>query len=1562
MEGKKIRENSGPAILYKLDINLLRSQLKNVQEFGKNSKPVVISIPTLDGMVEKFAVYSFPVVVKELADQYQLGSYSGVGINDPLKQIRFSLAPNDFQSMIIKNGEYQFIDPINTSKTVYGVHKKTVNTGNRGFLCSMNENQLSKQQIENLYEQGKTFTNNPLDFSKSSDKKYRTLRLAMSVTAEYTTYFGGVAGALTAINATLTRCNGVFEKDFALHLNLQNYPALIYTNASTDPYSPSATGSGGAWNTELQSTLTSVVGNANYDIGHLFGDSGGGGNAGCIGCICVNPTAAVPEGKGSGYTSPADGIPQGDNFDIDYVAHELGHQFGANHTFAHSLEGTGVNVEPGSGSTIMGYAGITGSSTDIQAHSDPYFHKVSIGQVQANLISKTCDVETAITNNPPVIAALPAYTIPKGTAFVLTASATDPENDPITYCWEEIDDASVTINKTNIGTTTSGGSFRSFNPVTSPTRYFPKFSSVMAGTLNNALNTWESVSTVARTSNFAVTVRDNNANAAEQQTQFATQAITVGSAGPFIVTSTSGYNNSASAVTWNVVTTTAAPYNVANVKIDYTTDNGATWVVLSASTPNDGTENFTFTGVTAGSTVKVRVSAIGNVFYAVGPMTITTIATCSSAAPTNVVVSAITQTQANVTWGASTGATYEVRYRVVGSTTWTTVNVATNSYLITGLTESTQYEVQVANVCSGVTGTFSASTLFTTLGMTYCPIASTNTGDEYISQVKVTPTGGPAVMTSDSGASFYTDYTTDPTRLVTLVLGSTGNALSVTKFWTSTQWNETVTVWIDFNRNGVFEDATEKVVSTPGNTVNPATGTFTVPTTAYGGPLPTRMRVIMKYSSAPTNACTGFTYGEIEDYAVKFTGSVPCAATIPTGLVVSNISSTTATATWTANTTNGATYSLQYRPVGSTTWTTVPLTTNTYNFTGLTTCTPYEIQVASVCGTVIGTYSTPVNFTTCCNNTPTGITVTNITSTTAVANWTAVPNGATYSFQYRVLGAATWTTLNLTTNTYNFAGLTTCTTYEFRVATVCGTSIGTYSTPTVFTTCCTNPPTNVTVTTITPTSATVNWTPSSSNTTYVVQYRPLGSTTWTTVPVTGTSYNIIGLNASTQYQVQVAATCSTVTGTYTTPVVFTTLCNTNPPTNVTVTNITSYTADVSWNAILGVTYIVRYRITGTTTWTTVPAATNNITLTGLAAYAQYEVQVATVCLGVTGAFTNSVIFTTKADCLTPPLGLSVTGITNSQALVSWDAFTGATYVVRYRKIGANSWTVVNSATNSYLLTNLLDYTTYEVQVLNVCSGTPSTNYTQSYIFITLPVKVYCTMGSQTPGPEFISNVEITPIGTGLTTMTSASGSSSYSNYTADANRLITLYQASLNNKISVSKGWQSTHYDEAIKVWIDFNRDGLFESTEVILNSPANQTTPIEGTFNVPTTAFLSMNDTKLLVMRVALSRDTTPVTCVDFVNGEVEDYAVKILPINTPIVGLPGIQIFPNPTSDLLNFTKVKPGAGYKIYNEAGRLVMSGVIAESSISVKHLLDGVYIIAIDNYGETKQIKFIKDTE
>lgn len=857
-------EDSNVRQFYTLDMNTLRSQLQNAPEMGRGSIGVQVSIPTMDGKVERFTVYSFPVVDKELAVQYDLGSYVGVGLDDPSKYIRFSTSPVDFQSMIIKNGKYEFISPMNADKTVYGVHYKTIDPEKGSFVCSTEEGSAAQAQMNALYQNGSTFSHNPTDFAKSSDKKYRTLRLAVSVTGEYTQYHGGtVAGALSAINATLTRVNGIFEKDFALHLNLQNFPAIIYLNPGMDPYT-----SQNNWNVQLQQTLTNVVGNANYDIGHLFGQSGGNGNAGCIGCICVNPANANSTAKGSAFTSST--VPQGDAFDIDYVAHEMGHQLGATHTFSMNLEGTGTNMEPGSGSTIMSYAGITNSN--VQNHADPYFHVASIIQVQQNLNAKACDVETPIANNPPSIQALPTYTIPKGTAFALTAVATDPENNPLTYTWEQFN--SATSPSTNVDpTSTTKPIFRSVLPSTSPTRYFPRLSEVLNGNLTSQAN-WETVSNVARTLNFVVTVRDNHPNPSQQQTNSAEQIINVGNNGPFKINTQNANTNAPTVISWDVVGTNVAPYNVANVKIDYTTDNGATWTVLTASTPNDGSEALSFPASLNGQTIKLRISAINNVFYAVQSVNVVTYSDCDGSAPQNVMISGVTGSEATVSWNPMLGATYIVRYRVVGQTAWQTGSFSNSPVILSSLSSNTMYEVQVAGICSGTTGAFSNSKNFKTL--VYCNASTTYGTDDHISNISI------ANMSNYSGPSTYSNYTNDSALQINLIKAAGQQyTLSVSKNWTSTPFPNIVQAWIDYNANGVFGDIPEEVImNLPASTTTPVSATFAVPTLAVEN-IPYRMRVLSfaynpgaTYPPLPCMTAAEGAWGEVEDYTVMVTNGL----------------------------------------------------------------------------------------------------------------------------------------------------------------------------------------------------------------------------------------------------------------------------------------------------------------------------------------------------------------------------------------------------------------------------------------------------------------------------------------------------------------------------------------------------------------------------------------------------------------------------------------------------------------------------------------------------------------
>ncbi len=519
--------------------------------------------------------------------------------------------------------------------------------------------------------------------------------------------------------------------------------------------------------------------------------------------------------------------------------------------------------------------------------------------------------------------------------------------------------------------------------------------------------------------------------------------------------------------------------------------------------------------------------------------------------------------------------------------------------------------------------------------------------------------------------------------------------------------------------------------------------------------------------------------------------------------------------------------------------------------------------------------------------------------------------------------------------------------------------------------CSTVAPTNVYTDAITYNSATVHWTQSPDNLNYKVYWRKQGTTGWPNSsallsPPTNSYVITTGLDPASTYEVMVVAVCNNTEGTAT-PTVFTTKCDPTPP-NVTISNIGTTSALITWSPLATSShYFLRYRIVGSGNagWSAnialplAPANTYTLgSLTPLSVYTSYEVQIANMCDNDTtlNPWSNPKVFTTERTCDIAPPGLTITNITTTTAQVTWDPFPGATYILRYRKVGIPSWTTVTSNTNTITLTGLLELTQYEMQVANVCSGTPGT-YTLPYLFTT-PTVVYCQMASTAGTSEYISKVTVTP--NGKPEMINTSQASNYTDYTGDSTKFIELIQGSSNNAITIDK--KLTGNSKAgVAVWIDFNRNGYFDIDERILVAPSNADATVSGTFTVPADAFVSLTDYKYVVMRVAMAKDAIPVNCTNFPNGEVEDYTVRIskLPVANSI-NQTDILIYPNPVSTVLNVKNISNRANYKIYNSAGQVISKGIILNNKIDVHSLINGVYVIDIDDVKGTAQKKFIKE--
>ncbi len=620
--------------VFRLNQNLLEEVFAAAPlEFTDEARRTVtiLELPTPDGKIMRFRIENSPIFEPELAAKYPTWkTMQGYGIDDPTLIARFDWNFHGFHAQVLApDGKSFYVDPFAFGDTqnyiVY--YKQDLPSSSEPFRCDF-DNAATERGDEDGYPN--PFKNFYSDFSHGT--QLRTYRLAIAVTGEYTAVFGGtVAGGLAAVQTTTNRVVGVFRKDFAVSFTLvANNNLLIYTNVATDPYTNAI--DSGQLNIN-QTNINTVIGSTNYDVGHLFATSNNG-------------LAQLASFCGSGKARGASGQPnpQGDGFDVDYVAHEIGHQIGANHSFnsdANCGSGNdGTRVEPGSGVTIMSYVGICTSSANLQRNAIDAFHVVN--QTEGiNFITtgagNTCGTLSG-TNAVPVIAALANYTIPTNTPFALTASATDANGDALTYSWEQNDGNLV---QSFYPTTTDDDdislvprpAFRSYSATTSGTRNFPSLPYILDGTNEPPLTytgtsvvgsvcagtciTGEDLPSSPRTMNFRVTVRDGNGGLADAGTVLTV----VNTLTPFRVTVQDSFlpvtwqSNSTQTVTWDNAGTDIAPFNVTNVRILLSADGGLTFPhVLAASTPNDGTEQITVPNI-ATTTARIKVEAVGNVFF-----------------------------------------------------------------------------------------------------------------------------------------------------------------------------------------------------------------------------------------------------------------------------------------------------------------------------------------------------------------------------------------------------------------------------------------------------------------------------------------------------------------------------------------------------------------------------------------------------------------------------------------------------------------------------------------------------------------------------------------------------------------------------------------------------------------------------------------------------------------------------------------------------------------------------------------------------------------------------------
>lgn len=665
LSGKELFEPSDAPSeyqMYQTDYHQLVLQLEQAPDEKYISSPeqgIQVSLPSIDGGISSFYVFYSAISEEEKENGYMhTRSYKGVDVKNPGNIIH--LVAGDYFGLSLMGynmeGQMYFVKALTKDLNTYMTYHYEDITG-RHFECGVTSDMLPPGIDMQIQSEGDLIQ--PL----MSDSKFRTFRLALACTPEYAAYHVTQAGVedgtdaqkkqavRNAFNNAVSMLNGVLERDMSLRLVLvANTNNLIYLEGGgyTDSDTQQMIG-------QNQTNVDNVIQNANYDIGHVFGFESGGGLA-SLASICVQGQKA----RGASGTEQ----PEGAGFVITIVAHEIGHQLGATHTFSvneeveEEEEGSGnggscvgnmetdapTQVEVGSGVTIMAYTGLC-APFDYELMEYPFYHYVSLAQMSSVVGATDCGESVNSGNPAPNIAPILPKRIPHSTPFVLTAEATDANNPTtLTYSWEQIDpaldeDGNLAV-QPPVATSETGPNFRLYNFTGRNYRSFPSETVVMEGSTIEAAGVvgseWEVLSNLPnRIYNFGVVVRDNNVMNGGQTKNSLPAVVETRDAGPFVITypdnipetgQVAWYANQPETITWDVAGTDANEINTAYVKISYTINNGSTWTAFEGNANPNIPGAFANTGSAqimtpeldnTTSAFRIKIEAVGNIYYTV---------------------------------------------------------------------------------------------------------------------------------------------------------------------------------------------------------------------------------------------------------------------------------------------------------------------------------------------------------------------------------------------------------------------------------------------------------------------------------------------------------------------------------------------------------------------------------------------------------------------------------------------------------------------------------------------------------------------------------------------------------------------------------------------------------------------------------------------------------------------------------------------------------------------------------------------------------------------------------